>query len=361
MNGSDDDIRWVSAQRPPVDPPDPVATSRARAELLRHAARSTRLAAVVAAPSAARARGRRIAVLARPRRGIAMAATAAIVAAACITAALAVAPRLGRDGIDSAVAPRVAKAQTLVLLANHVAVAPRRGDATLVFHRNAIRGEGTFTGADLYLDNGRYYYAMTRAGLPAAIKAGPQDFSLKGIVDAMAAVSSAQPDVARAAFLKAADPLYGGDIQHGPTAQQDNVIWVSGIDVLGAAYGRPTVLAGVLRALATVHGVTVTHATFHGVPTLEIAMKVPAQTINLAGMKRALAARIKAMGHITKAEAAVKQKLDAQSQAAPKTIPAHFMRLTLNARTGGLMRYTDIGLVVTYHVSRVNTARYGGR
>ncbi|HEY3764548.1 MAG TPA: hypothetical protein VGL44_05280 [Gaiellales bacterium] len=361
MNGSDDDIRWVSAQRPAIDPPDAVATSQARAELLRHAARSARLAPVAAAPSAARPRRRRIAVLARPRRGIAMAAAAAVVAAACITAALAVAPRLGHDGINTAIAPGVAKAQTLVLLANHIALAPRRGDATLVFHRNAIRGEGTFTGADLYLDNGRYYYAMTRAGLPAAIKAGPQDFSLKPIVDAMASVSSADPSVARAAFLKAADPLYGGDIQHGPTAEQDNVIWVSGVDVLGAAYGRPAVLAGVLRALATVHGVTVTHTTFHGVRTLDIAMKVPAQTVNLAAMKRALAARIKAMGHLTKAEAAVKQKLDAQSQSAPKTIPAHFMRLTLNARTGGLMRYTDVGLVVTYHVTRVNAARLGGR
>ena len=51
----------------------------------------------------------------------------------------------------------------------------------------------------------------------------------------------------------------GGNIQHGSEAQQDNIIWVSGIDVFGAAYGRPPVLAGLLRALSTVHGVTVKH------------------------------------------------------------------------------------------------------
>ena len=328
-----DDIQWIRDQRPAVDPPDPVATSRARAELLRHAARSARPAPVAAAPSATRPRGRRIGVLARPRRGIAIAAAVAV--AAAVTATVAVAPRPGHNGIVSAIGPGVANAQTLVLLANHVSAAPRHGDATLVFHRNVAESEKPFTGADLYLDDGRYYHAMTPAGLPAAVESGPQHFSLKRIVDAMAAVSSADPHVARAAFLKAADPLWGGDIQHETHARQDNVIWVSGIDVLGAAYGRPSVLAGVLRALATVRGVTVRNSTSHGVPTLEIAMKVPAR----------------AQKH---------GRLDSKLKAV-KTIPAHLMRATLSAHTGALMRYTDLGLVVTYRVSRVNAARYGVR
>ena len=67
-------------------------------------------------------------------------------------------------------------------------------------------GERTFTGADLYLDNGRYYYAGRRPGLAAAIKSGPQDYSIKPIIDAMTATSNAAPKAARAAFLKAADP-----------------------------------------------------------------------------------------------------------------------------------------------------------
>ncbi len=341
MNGSEDDIRWVSAQRPTVAAPDAVATSQARAELMRHAARTARRAHVVAAPAAARPRRRRIAILARPRRGLAIAATLAVVAAAAITATLALAPRLGHSGIDAAISPGVANAQTLVLLANHIADSPRHGDATLVFHSNTAQGERPFTGADLYLDNGRYYFAETPAGLPAAVKAGPQHLSLKRILGAMAAVSGADPQDARAAFLKAADPLYGGDVQRESAARQDNIIWVASIDVLGAAYGRPTVLAGTLRALSTVRGVTVTHGTSHGMPTLQIAMWVPKQTANIAPARR---------------------KLDPKSSPVHKTTtPAHFMRATVNARTGALMRYTDIGLIVTYRVSRVNVARYGGR
>jgi hypothetical protein len=362
MNGSEDDIRWVSEQQPTVAAPGPVATSRARAELMGHAARTARRAQVVAAPSAARPRRRSIGVMARPGRGLALAATLAVVAAAAITATLAVAPRLGRDGIDSPISPGVANAQTLVLLANHVAAFPRHGNATLVVHSNATRGQRPFTGADLYLDNGRYYYAETPAGLPAAVKGGPEDYSLKPIVDAMAAVSSAAPRAARAAFLKAANPLYAGDVQHESAARQDNVIWVSGIDVLGAAYGRPAALAGTLRALATVRGVTVTHGSFHGTPTLDIAMWVPAQTANIAKPSRALVARLRVTGNVAQANAAARQRLVAPPSSVGKSsIPAHFMRATVNARTGALMRYTDIGLVVTYHVSRVNAARYGGR
>ena len=41
--------------------------------------------------------------------------------------------------------------------------------------------------------------------------------------------------------------------------------------------------------------------------------------------------------------------------------PAHFERATVDARTGALMRYTDTGLVVTYHVSRVDSTRYNAR
>lgn len=121
-------------------------------------------------------------------------------------------------------------------------------------------------------------------------------------------------------------------------------------------------LAATLRALSTMHGVTVTYGTYHGVRTLEIAMKVPAQTSNLARLKRVLDAKRRAAGHLNRAEATALQNLAAkQSHVVKSTIPAHFMRATLDARTGALVRYTDIGLVVTYEVSRVNAARYGAR
>ena len=351
MHGSDDDIRWLNSQQPEVDPPDADTTGSAREALMTHARPTTRL---VVAATTTRSR-RRTAVFARPRRAISMAAAVAVVAVAGVTGMLVA----GAGNHGSALSPGVANAQTLVNLADHVAAAPTTGNATLVFHRNVVQGETPFTGADLYLDNGAYYYAETPAGLPAAVKSGPQDFSLKPIIVAMTKESSGSPQAARAAFLKAADPEYGGDIQHGPTWQQDNVIWVSAIDVIGAAYGRPAALAGTLRALATVHGVTVTRGHYNGVPTLEISSFVPKVVASVADQRRAFDSKLK-LSDLTKAQ---RRALQAQRDKIVHkvTTPAHYMRLTVNGRTGGVMRYTDIGLVVTYHVSRVDTAQYGGQ
>ena len=215
-------------------------------------------------------------------------AAAAVMATAAVAVAVVALPHIGGQRAVSVLTPDRAYAQPLLALATHIAATPLKGDSTLVLHTNAIKGEGTFTGADLYLDDGRYYYSEKAAGLPAAVKAGPQDFSLKAAVDAMAGVSSADPLVARAALLKAVNPQFGGDTEHDIAARQDNVIWVSGIDVLGAGYGRPEVLAGMLRALATVDGVIVTQGTYKGVKTLEISMNVPEQTSSPASRKRAL-------------------------------------------------------------------------
>ena len=288
---------------------------------------------------------------------MAMAAGVALVAAAGVTAMLVVSPHVGHNGIDSAIAPGVADAHTLVLLANHVAAAPVQGDATLVFHSNAAANEQPFTGADLYLDNGRYYYAPTSKGLPAAAKAGPLDYTLKPIVDAMAATSNADPKAARVAFLKAADPEWGGDLQHASRATQDNVIWVSGIDVLGAAYGRPPVLAGLLRALSTVRGVRVTHGRYQ---RADPRNRDEGRRSNHRPSSPEGRARFQVEG-LTRAQAAIQRKLAGKPGSKPINIPAHVMRAIVNAHTGAMLRYTDIGLVVTYHVSRVNAAHFGAR
>ena len=298
-------------------------------------------------------------------RGLRLAA-ATVMAAAGIFAAVVALPHVGGQRAVAVLTPDQAYAKPLLALATHIAATPPKGDGTLVRHTNAIKGEGKFTGADLYLDDGRYYYSETAAGLPAAVKAGPQDFSLKAAVDAMAAVSSADPQVARAALLKAINPQFGGDTERDTAARQDNFIWVSGIDVLGAGYGRPDVLAGMLRALATVDGVIVAPGTYKGVRTLEISMNVPEQTSSPASRKQALAASLEAL---TKAGGnAADQR--AQAEALTKKLtgttativtPAHVMRATVDASDGALLRYSDIGLTVTYHVSRVDAADYGLR
>lgn len=349
MNGSDDDIRWLNSQQPQIDPPDADTTGSAREALMTHARPTTRL---VVAATPIRSRRRRTAVFARSRRAITMAAAVAVVAVAGVTAMLAAGPS------HHGMAPGVANAQTLVNLANQVAGVTPTGNATLVVHHNTIKGRGSFTGADLYLDSGSYYYAETPAGLPAALKASPQDYTLKPVIDAMARESSGDPQAARAAFLKAADPNFGGDVQHASTAHQDNVIWVEATDVVGAAYGHPAVLAGTLRALATVHGVSVTRGHLNGVPTLEISMFVPKDVATVARQKAAFESKIKASGLTDAQRRALRAQ---QSNVHTVTTPAHYMRMTVNGRTGAVIRYTDIGLVVTYHVSRVDTAQYGGR
>jgi hypothetical protein len=356
---NNDDIQWVRSQRPPVEPPDAEATGWARASLMFHAEESSKLTCLESRreQSDARPGRRRFAGLFKGHRGVAAAAAVAVMAAAGIAASIAGFPHIGNNGIDSLLGVDQAYAKPLLKLANTVLAVPHlRGDGTLVLRTHDIKGETGFTGADLYLDDGRYYYSMTAAGLPAAVKAGPQDFSLKAVVDAMAAVPNADPQAARAAFLKAVNPQWAGDIEHEATSGQDNTIWVTGIDVLSAAYGRPDVLAGMLRALATVDGVTVTPGVRDGVKTLVISMKVPEQTFD---PKRAAAEKLKALGKVGTVDARLKQRLTDELSAAPKVIPAHLMQATVDANNGALLLYTDIGLTVTYHVTRVNAADYG--
>ena len=87
-------------------------------------------------------------------------AVAIVVAAGALPAGEGPAPRIG--------APSEAEAKPLVKLAERIAAAPApRGDATLVLrtHRFPADKKHGFTGADLYLDDGRYFYGITKADL----------------------------------------------------------------------------------------------------------------------------------------------------------------------------------------------------
>jgi hypothetical protein len=292
---------------------------------------------------------------------MAAAAAVALMAAAGIAASVIGFP----TGGSNLLGPAPASAAVLTL-AHQVQTAPQlKGDATLVLHTNLLTEgpgsstSGSFTGADLYLDDGRYFYAPTADGLPAAVKGGPQDYSLKAVTDAMSANATADPQAARAAYLKAMNPLFAGDTEHEPSWQQDNIIWVSGIDLLGAAYGRSDVLAATLRVLSTVNGVTVTHVTFDGHDALQISMKDPGSE---AMAKIVASDPPKVSSSVAdKATGLIREKKQAMAKAHVKVqpIPPHLMTLTLDDQTGALLQYTDIGLKVTYHVTRVDTAAYG--
>ena len=362
-----DEIRWLNDQRPHLDPPTEEATGWARASLLMHAEASKRLVCLDprrerrdAEPAPRRSGGAQK----RGRRRWVAAAAAAVVAAAAIAA---VVIGLPHDG-SGLIGPAPASAAVLTLAQRIENAPPLTGDATLVLHTNDLTAgagssiSGSFTGADLYLDDGKYYYGSSVQELRANATDGPiADFSLKPVMAAMSASTGADAQTARAAFIKAVDPLWGGDIGHGPVWQQDNVIWNSAIDLLSAAYGRPDVLAATLRVLSTVEGVSVDHVTADGHDALAISMKDPGSKawsqITAASPVPMTAGQAASAGKLArrKQEAAANAKLKAHPT------PPHLMTLTLDDNTGALLRYTDIGLLVTYKVSRVDAAAYGAR
>jgi hypothetical protein len=367
MIDDNDELRWLKAQQPPVEPPDTDTTMRARAAVLARAERSQHLPHLVAqTPAGSRPTARRgLARFLRGRRALAVAAAVAVVAAAGVAAVVGI-PHTGDKGLVNSVP--TAQAKTLLALSSRVLAAPAPpGDATLVQRTNTL-SSGQSTGADLYLDNGHYYYATTVAGLHNAAGGGPVDYDLKPAIDAAAGVASADPQTARAAFLQTiSSSLYPKvGLPDATRAQQDNYIWTTAMNALGAAYGRPAVLAGMLNVLATIDGLTVAHDTYHGQPVLELTLTthvVPSSPEAL----RARAAKA--------TDAGARQKLlwsAKQRESHPVAPYTDVETLTLNDQTGALLVYQDNGggpqavaaaegvaVTITYRVSRVDAADYG--
>ena len=225
MTDGNDDMKWVEAQQPPVDPPDRETTMRVRAALLAHADKSRRLAALDG-PIATAPRRRRLASFRKSRRGWAAAAAVAVMVIAGVTTLLlgipgtsnngpgtsnngpgttnnglaASTPGTSNNGLGTssnrvAVSIPAGTAEPLAALVSRVLASPAQtGNATLVLHTNAFTDGKSFTGADLYLDDGRYYYAQTAAGLPESAKGDPIDFDLKPAIEAAASVAHDVPE-----------------------------------------------------------------------------------------------------------------------------------------------------------------------
>jgi hypothetical protein len=368
MIDDNNDLGWLKAQQPSVEPPDAEATKWARAAVLAHAQKARRLPHLVAqTPAGSRPAARRgLAGFLRGHRALAAAAVAAVIVTAGAAAVIGI-PHTGDKGLVTGVAS--AQAKPLLTLASRLLAAPAlSGDATLVQHTNTL-SSGKFTGADLYLDNGHYYYAPTVAGLDNAVNGGPSevDYDLKPAIDAAAGVASADPQAARAAFLQAiSSSLYPKiGLPNASRAQQDNYIWITAIDALGAAYGRPAVLAGMLNVLATVDGLAVAHDTYQGQGVLELTLTTRVVPSSPEALRK-LAAKAADVGMREKLEAAAKQRA-----AHPQAPYTDVETLTLNDQTGALLVYQDKpdmpgveegeGVTVAYHVSRVAAADYGLR
>jgi hypothetical protein len=288
-----DELDWLASERP-TRALTATATTRARTALLDHIDESLRPPQLVAGPPRRRFGTR--------RSGAFGLATVAVAAAAAIVAI----SSLGGGGGGGALGTPNADAAPLVRLSHQVAQAPDpTGDATLVVRTHTFADGKTMTGADLYGDDGSYYYAETPAGLPGAIasvRAGdmPDDQGAgswigretKVAIEAQTApLAEARTEMANAALdpnvppatlqaqsvataeakLKALGKTY---TPVDPEVHTNGMIWSNSLDALLAGAGRPDVRAGVLRLLSTIPQVTVTHTTVNGADALVLSSRV---------------------------------------------------------------------------------------
>ncbi|HEY6891878.1 MAG TPA: hypothetical protein VI300_29020 [Solirubrobacter sp.] len=236
------------------------------------------LGPAVAPPQRRRGAGR--------RRPVALLATAAFVVAIAIVVASGALPSGEGPQIAHRIAPPVAEAAPLVKLAKRIQQQPApTGDATLVFRTHHFPEAKGFTGADLYLDDGRYYFGATLAELKA-VKA--TDDIGEGVPkrehDAAVAANDLDPQAARKAMI---DATWAGG--HAPTAAENqaasarnlkilklkrpkgpvptpaspltidnNRIWMGGMDMLISGAGDAKVRAGVMKLFSTIEAVKVT-------------------------------------------------------------------------------------------------------
>ena len=307
MNTDFDEVTWVAERLPKVDEPDGIASERARLALLEH---------ISAAPPPRRR---------RRRLGLRLAAVGALTAA---TAAVGVAT-IGHGPAHPASsgasrAPRVATAPqrhrvsshpVLLRLADAITQAPAPpGNATLVYRHHTFPNAPSFSGYDLYEDNGAYYYGATLDELHESL-ADPSsaDKELGGILAAAArsanltpaqaasnvyqaspapsgsraltrqarraleklASAKASPALARQirrrlAAFPTAEPSSRQDSQPPSQATIDNYLWGNCMDALEGGAGRADIRAGAMLALSTLPDVRVTQTTFDGESIVQI-------------------------------------------------------------------------------------------
>jgi hypothetical protein len=233
--------------------------------------------------------------------------------------------------------------QPLVQLAADLVSDPRpAGNATLVERETGTPGHASINVWDLYTDNGQYFFSQTKAGLPAQVKEdnnqGAGQFARE--IGAATYAATGNLDTAALKMAWAADttpvPAWLSAQVKNMSAgglQIDNYVWENSEDALVAGAGNPQVRAGVLRLVSVLPGITVTHGTVDGQPTL---------TLTAGGAELGSAG-------IDKANPKV------------ETGPAYQEAITINADTGIPLEIVggpagQIDVKVAYVVTRVNLA-----
>jgi hypothetical protein len=291
------ELEWLMQERPQPLPLDDATTARLRSELLERRDGGAR-------PRVSSRAGLRRWVW----RGLAGGATLAGSAAAVLAVigvggqnAVGVLARTPATKTHQVIAN--ASAQRLTHLSIKLADDPvATGNATLVLRRQTYPNSPEIDAADLYADNGDYYYSPTLAGLPAAIKeqdvdGGSTDSQQSYTAAAEAALTEPigqalqqMADVGTDPNAKQVTPAAGSSavtaVERQKQAQiaaqdkqenlravmspHDGMIWDNGMEALLSGAGNPQVRAGVLKLYATISQITTSTGTLNGQPTLDL-------------------------------------------------------------------------------------------
>jgi hypothetical protein len=237
--------------------------------------------------------------------------------------------------------------QPLVTLATYLAAEPKpAGDATLVERETGTPGRASVNVWDLFTDDGRYFFSQTEAGLPAQVKEdnnqGAGQFGREVAAATYAATGDLDTAALKMAWVPDTTPVpawLSAQVKNMSAGglQIDNYVWENCEDALVAGSGNPQVRAGVLRLVSALPGITVTHGTVDGQPTLTLT--AGAGELGYAG---------------------VGKPTIASPKGAP-TGPAYQEAITINADTGIPLGFAGgpagkVAVTVTYVVNRVNLA-----
>jgi hypothetical protein len=292
------ELNWLVQERPQPLPLDDATTARLRSELLERRDGGAR-------PRLSPRAGLRRWVW----RGLAGGATLAGSAAA-VLAVIGVGGQ-NAAGVLAARTPTTkphhvitnASAQRLTHLSVKLADDPvPTGNATLVLRRQVYPNSPEIDGADLYADNGNYYYSPAPAGLAAAIKeqdaeGGSTESQQSYIAAAEAALSEPigqalqqMADVGTDPNAKQVTPAAGSTAMTAQERQKqeqiaaqdkqenlravmspnEGMIWDNGMDALLSGAGNPQVRAGVLKLYATIPQISTSTGTLNGQQTLDV-------------------------------------------------------------------------------------------
>ncbi|HEX3617008.1 MAG TPA: hypothetical protein VHU61_10750 [Solirubrobacteraceae bacterium] len=294
------ELDWLAQERPQPLPLDAAMTARVRSELLERRDRG-----------ADTGRRGRAGVRAWVWRGLAGGVTVGGTAAA-VLAVISVGGQ-GAAGVLATRGPAIkahhaldasdTRLKHLSFMLADQATPP--GDATLVLRRQVYPNSPEIDGADLYGDNGDYYYSPTLSGLPAAIQqdqtvnTGSADSEQRDTAVAEAAltepIAQGLAQMATAGVDPSAKHLNvvtpSGNSQLSAELRQkraqmetqvkkenlravmsshDGMIWDNGMDALLAGAGNPQVRAGVLKLYAAIPQISTSDGTLNGKPTLDV-------------------------------------------------------------------------------------------